>query len=364
MKKIILKILKFLAFFAVGVFIFWLIYKDQNIERIKSILKNDVSYAWVWLSLFIGLLSHISRTLRWGLMIEPIDHKPRMINTFLAVMVGYLMNLAFPRMGEVSRCGILARYEKISFTKLLGTVVAERLMDIICLFVLLGLVILTQFGEMLHFLDANPGIKQKIGDICSSPWLLIIILILTGVFFLFRKTLKSSKLFRKIMAIIHNFKEGFISIRNIRKKGWFYFHTAFIWFMYYLMLYVIFFAFDFTKNLNPIAGLTTFVMASFGMVAPVQGGIGAWHFMAKEALSLYGVSNENGIIFAFVAHSSMTGMLILVGLISMQILPFINKRSDLYDTNREKEEATRQTGMKPIDKKKQTPDNVIRNSNS
>ena len=104
------------------------------------------------------------------------------------------------------------------------------------------------------------------------------------------------------MQIIQNFKEGFISIRNIKQKGWFFFHSAFIWVMYYLMLYVVFFAFDFTSNLNPIAGLTTFVLASFGMVAPVQGGIGAWHFMAKEALALYGIANENGIIFAFVAH--------------------------------------------------------------
>jgi hypothetical protein len=101
--------------------------------------------------------------------------------------------------------------------------------------------------------------------------------------------------------------------------------------MYYLMLYVVFFAFDFTRDLNPIAGLTTFVLASFGMVAPVQGGIGAWHFMAKEALSLYGVSNENGIIFAFVAHASMTGMIIIIGIISVLALPFINGKKTLVN---------------------------------
>jgi len=130
------------------------------------------------------------------------------------------------------------------------------------------------------------------------------------------------------MEIIQNFKVGFVSIRNIKKKGWFYFHSAFIWLMYYVMLYVIFFAFDFTKDLSPVAGLTTFVLASFGMVAPVQGGIGAWHFMAKEALSLYGVANGNGIIFAFVAHTSMTSMIIIIGIISMLVLPFINRRAE------------------------------------
>lgn len=317
-----------MAFFAVGAFIFWLIYKDQDIQHIKSVLRNDVNYWWVLLSLFIGLLSHISRTLRWGLMIEPVSHKPRFINTFLAVMVGYLMNLALPRMGEVSRCGVLARYEKISFTKLLGTVVAERLVDMISLLILLGITILSQFGEMLNFISANPEIKEKLIGVVSSPILIIGVLLLLVLSYLLRNSFKHSTLFRKIMEIIRNFKEGFISIRSIKKKGWFYFHSVFIWAMYYLMLYVIFFAFDFTKDLSPIAGLTTFVLASFGMVAPVQGGIGAWHFMAKEALSLYGVANENGIIFAFVAHTSMTGMIIIIGIISVLVLPFINRRKE------------------------------------
>ncbi len=331
MKKTALKVLKFIAFFALGAFIFWLIYKDQDIERIKSVLTNDVKYFWVIVSLLVGLLSHISRTLRWGLMIEPIGHKPRFINTFMAVMVGYLMNMAFPRMGEISRCGVLSRYEKISFTKLVGTVVAERLVDMISLLILLGVVIVAQFGKMLHFIQENPEIHEKLSSVFSSPYLLSGFILLIILAFVFRKAFKGTSVFKKIIEILKNFKEGFISIRSIKRKGWFYFHSAFIWLMYYVMLYAVFFAFDFTSNLNPMAGLTTFVMASFGMVAPVQGGIGAWHFMAKEALSLYGVANENGIIFAFVAHTSMTAMIIIIGIISMLALPFINGRNDIKE---------------------------------
>jgi glycosyltransferase 2 family protein len=329
LRKIALKILKFLAFFILGAFIFWLIYKDQDIDRIKSVLKNDVNYFWVIVSLFIGLLSHISRTLRWGLMIEPIGHKPRFMNTFLAVMVGYLMNMAFPRMGELSRCGVLSRYEKLSFTKLLGTVVAERAVDMVSLLILLIIVIVSQFGKMLGFINNNPEIEEKLTAIVTSPLLIIGFAALFIILFLFRKTFKNTLVYTKIMVILKNFKEGFISIGSIKRKGWFYFHSAFIWFLYYLMLYANFYAFDFTKVLNPIAGLTTFVMASFGMVAPVQGGIGAWHFMAREALALYGVPYENGIIFAFVAHSSMTIMIIVIGIISLLVLPFINRRNDI-----------------------------------
>jgi len=328
LKKIAIKVVKFLAFFAVGAFIFWLIYKDQDIERIKSILKNDVNYFWVAVSLLIGLISHISRTFRWGLMIEPIGHKPRFINTFLAVMVGYLMNLAFPRMGEISRCGVLSRYEKISFTKLVGTVVAERLVDMISLLILLAVVIISQFGKMINFMHRNPEIENKLNSVLKSPYLIIGLFLMVILFFIFRKAFKHTIIFRKLMEILKNFKEGFISIRSIKRKWWFYFHSVLIWTLYYLMLYAIFFAFNFTSHLGPIAGLTTFVLASFGMVAPVQGGIGAWHFMAIEALSLYGVARENGIIFAFVAHTSMTAMIIIIGIISLLVLPFINRRKD------------------------------------
>ena len=331
MKNTIVKILKFLVFFTLGIFIFWLIYKDQDIDRIKSVLKNEVNYLWVVISLIIGLISHISRTMRWGLMIEPISHKPRFINTFLAVMVGYLMNLALPRMGEISRCGVLSRYEKISFSKLFGTVVAERLIDVISLLILLLVVIVTQFGQMLRFIEKNPEISNKITSVTQSPWLIGGLILVVLMAYLFRNTFKESVIFKRILALLRNFSEGFVSIKNIRKKGWFWFHSAFIWVCYYMMLYVIFFAFDFTSVLSPFAGLTTFVLASFGMVAPVQGGIGAYHFMATEGLALYGVPHENGVIFAFVAHSSSMVMIILVGLLSLLALPFINRRNDIPD---------------------------------
>ncbi|HSH20108.1 MAG TPA: lysylphosphatidylglycerol synthase transmembrane domain-containing protein, partial [Draconibacterium sp.] len=211
------------------------------------------------------------------------------------------------------------------------TVVAERLIDMISLLLLLLIVIFSQFGQMIRFLQHNPEIQDKLTSVITSPILIFGFIAFVILAFIFRNAFKQTSIFKKIVALLINFKEGFISIRSIKRKGWFWFHSAFIWFCYYLMLYAIFFAFDFTSNLNPIAGLTTFVFASFGMVAPVQGGMGAWHFMAIEALSLYGVVYENGVIFAFVAHSSMTVMIIFIGLISMLVLPFINRREDISE---------------------------------
>jgi uncharacterized protein (TIRG00374 family) len=328
LKQNTLKTLKFLSFFLLGILLFWLVYKDQDINRIKSILSNEVNYFWIVLSVILGLMSHISRTIRWNLMIEPLDHKPRTLNTFLAVMIGYLMNLALPRMGEISRCGVLSRYEKIPFTKLIGTVVLERLIDVLVLLLLLMIVIITQFGQVVEFLNNNPEVQDKLGKIMHSPILPIALVLLFLIVWFTRHKIKSSGLVKKGMGILNQFAEGFKSIRNINNKGAFIFHSLFIWVLYYLMLYCVFFSFEFTSHLTPLAGLTIFVLGSFGMVAPVQGGIGAWHFMVIEGLSLYGIDKADGKVFALVAHGSTTIMLIVFGLISLLVLPFINERND------------------------------------
>ena len=328
MKQKLLQVLKFFAFLILGGVLFWLVYRGQNVERMKAILTHDVNYDWIWVSLFLGLLSHISRTYRWMLMIEPLGKRPRMLNTFLSVMVGYLMNLVIPRMGEISRCGVLSRYENISFTKLVGTVVTERIIDVIMLLLLTLIVIVTQFGKILQFLKNNPQVTAKFDQVALSPWFALAVIVLIIAIFIFRKRLIKSHLYVKFRDIFKKFSEGLRTIKSMKNKGAFIFHSIFIWLMYFLMLYVVFFAFDFTSHLSAIAGLTTFVLGSFGMVAPVQGGIGAWHFMVIQSLFVYGISKEDGMAFAFLAHSSMTGLLIIMGLFSVMILPFLNRKTD------------------------------------
>jgi len=326
LKSGIIKSLKFAIFFLLGILIFWMVYKDQDVDHIKSVLSNHVNYFWIVVSLFLGLLSHVSRTIRWNLMIEPLGRKPKLLNTFLAVMVGYLMNLALPRMGEISRCGVLARYEKISFTKLIGTVVVERLVDVLMLLILLLLVVLTQFGQVLEFLNNNPEVNEKLHRVLYSPILIGGLVFVLLFIWIGRHKIKESSLVQKLKGLISQFSEGVQSIRNMKNKGAFIFHSAFIWLLYFLMLYCVFFAFGFTSHLAPLAGLTVFVFGSFGMVAPVQGGIGAWHFMVIESLALYGVDRSDGKVFALLAHGSTTVMLIVLGLIGLLALPFVNER--------------------------------------
>jgi len=310
-----------------------MVYKDQDLNRIKSILTNDVNYFWVVVSLLLGLLSHISRTIRWNLLIEPLGRKPRMLNTFLAVMVGYLMNLALPRMGEISRCGVIARYEKISFTKLVGTVVLERLIDVLMLLVLLAIVVLTQFGQVLEFLKNNPEVNEKLQEVIYSPILIGGLLLFLVILWISRHKIRESSIMKKAMGFVGQFVEGFRSIGKMKNKGTFIFHSVFIWVLYYLMMYLMFFSFGFTSHLGPLAGLTVFVLGSFGMVAPVQGGIGAWHFMVIEGLALYGVDKADGKVFALLAHGTSTIMLIVIGLIGLIVLPFVNEREEVLENS-------------------------------
>lgn len=333
MKQSILKTLKFVSFFLLGIFIFWMVYKDQDFKRIKSILTNDVNYFWIVVSLLLGLLSHVSRTIRWNLLIEPLGRKPRLMNTFLAVMVGYLMNLALPRMGEISRCGVIARYEKISFTKLVGTVVTERLIDVLMLLILLAIVVLTQFGQVLEFLNNNPEVNEKLQKVIYSPVLIGGLFLFLAVLWFSRHKIRESSLMKKVMGFVGQFVEGFRSIGKMKRKGSFIFHSVFIWVLYYLMMYLIFFSFGFTSHLGPLAGLTVFVLGSFGMVAPVQGGIGAWHFMVIEGLALYGVDRADGKVFALLAHGTSTVMLIVLGLIGVLVLPFVNEREEVLENS-------------------------------
>lgn len=309
----------------IGLGLLWLIYKDADFDEISSILKDDFKYSWVIISLLIGMLSHISRTLRWKMLIAPTGKNASTLNTLLAVMVGYIANLALPRMGEISRCAVLSKYEDISFTKLIGTVVFERALDVIMLLFFAFFAIVSQYSVFSSFLAAHPGFMENVHAIFYSPIPYVVIITGMMLIFLLRNRLKKTSGFNKIKTILKNFWSGLIAVKDMRRKWLFIGHSLFIWICYFLMTYVCFFAFDFTSHLSPFVGMFIFVMASLGMVAPVQGGFGPWHFMVIQSLLLYGVSKTPAATFAFIVHGSMTLMLIIVGFIALIALPLVNR---------------------------------------
>ncbi len=311
-------------FFGVGLGILWWLYRNQDWDRVLQVIKEDVGFGWIFVSLIIGLLSHVSRTIRWQMLIVPMGKRPGFLNTFLAVMIGYLANLAIPRMGEVSRCAVLSRHEKISFPGLVGTVVAERFLDVISLLLSLLLVVVFQFEMIASFVN-NTMDFGGFHKFISTPATYVILFFIFAFLWLFRKKLRSGSFFYKLEGLWSKFKEGFLSFRKVEKIGWFIFHSVLIFLFYFLMMYVCFFAFPYTNHLTPLAGLSVFVFGTLGMVAPVQGGIGPWHFMVITALNAYGISMSDAGIFALVVHGALNGMIVVAGFFSIVALPFVNK---------------------------------------
>ena len=328
MNKTIKVILRTALFILVGVAIFWFVYKDLNTDKIIAALK-DADYRWIAVTLILGVISHISRAMRWVLLIRPLGYKPTVRNSFLAVMIMYLSNIAVPRSGELIRCSVMKRYEKIPFTKLLGTVITERVFDFILLFIMLGIVLIYQIADIQTIIDNNPGVYDKLTSFFNAKVLIILTLAgITGLglLYLLRSKLKETIVWKKLSEFLINIIEGVKTVWKMERKVEFIFHSVLIWVLYFIMIYVAFFAFDFTFNLTVMQGLTIFVMASFGMVFPSPGGIGSWHFMVIQTLFIYGISNpDEAGAFAFAVHGSMTLMLIVLGAVSFVLMPVLNK---------------------------------------
>lgn len=322
-------VVKFFLFLIVSALLFWLVYRDQNWSELLNVLKEKVDYTWVGIACIMGIASHISRALRWQLLAESMGYHISFWNSFMGVMIGYFANLAIPRMGEFTRCGVVSKYEKVPFSNLLGTVVTERVIDMLILLVLTLVVIVTQFPQIGVFLDNNPEIHKNVINLFHSSWLMLLLVILVVLGFLGWKYYLKKRLGGRIRIFFHGLKEGLLAVKDVRRKWLFWGHSLFIWLMYFLMFYVCFFCFEFTSGLNMLVGLTIFVLSSYGMVAPVQGGIGAWHFMVIAALMIYLPDlpdiKEMAKIFALLTHGAMTLLYIVVGVICVIALPLYNR---------------------------------------
>lgn len=329
MSPFVRNIIKFCIFLAVSVFLFWLVYRDQDWNELMTVLKEDVNYTWVGVACVMGIASHVSRALRWQLLTASMGYKIRFWNSFMGVMIGYFANLAIPRMGEFTRCGVVNKYEKVPFPNLLGTVVTERVIDMLILLVLTLVVIITQFKQVGIFLDNNPEIKANVEHLFRSSWMLLIVGLLCVMVFLLWKFFLKKRLQGRIRSFLSGLKDGLLAVKAVRNRWLFIFHSLFIWLMYFLMFYVCFFCFDFSSHLGILVVLTCFVLGSYGMVAPVQGGVGAWHFMVIASLLIYlphtPEMQEMAKIFALLTHSSMTLLYIIVGVVCVIVLPLYNR---------------------------------------
>jgi glycosyltransferase 2 family protein len=325
--------LKYLVSLLVAAALLWYVYKDIEISEMISRLAS-VNYSWFILSISLSLLSHVFRAYRWNILLSPFNFNLSTSRTFLAVMVGYFANLLIPRMGEVTKCGILHKMEKVPVTTSMGTVVTERFVDMLCLMTLIGATLFLEYDRLSPFFLSFFQSRFDSFEVSSGVFWMTFIFILAGGLFgflllrrlKFFKRFKSNTFYQKTEGLIKQLFEGILSIRKIKNKGGFIVSTVMIWVLYFLMSFVVFFSMPQTSGLGLLAGLSILIMGGIGMSAPVQGGIGTFHILVSSVLVLYGVAEEDGVFFATILHTSQLLMVILTGSISLFLSLLISKK--------------------------------------
>jgi uncharacterized membrane protein YbhN (UPF0104 family) len=339
MKKGILVVLQYAFFAALAAFFVWLSLKDMDKKNWVQ-LKDALDRANYWLLvpvLLLLLASHWLRALRWRQLIEPMGYEPSRINCFLGVMIGYFVNLGAPRLGEVVKCTILARYEKVPADKLVGTIVAERAFDVVCLAIVFGLTFLLQF-DVIHSLTTNNALFHRNSDGHSSPvkwWIVLGAAVLIAGFVIIRWNWVRSRwatIVHKVRAIVVNIFHGLTSVRSIRNKPLFFFYTVGIWCLYLLSTWFGFFAISATSHLTLVDALSVLAMGSVGMIVS-PGGIGAYAFLVRETVSFYnGPALPYGQALGWLLWFGQFLSFILFGTVSFILLPRINKKRIVLQT--------------------------------
>ena len=304
----------------------WYIYSKLNMEEIGKILQYDINYWWIFLSGVIGLLSHIVRALRWKIQLKALPANPSMRVLTNAIFGTYAVNLILPRVGEVWRCAYVAQSEDKSFIKVVGSMISERLTDTLTVITITIITFFLQLDVLKEILNNNPSIKEGIVNIITSPALYSVIAVgIIALVWLFRFKSENT-LIVKIKEMVNNLINGFKTIFKMKKKCLFLFYTILMWFLYFVELYVCFFAFKQTESLGIVCAFSCFLMGSIGMGVPVQGGLGPWHWAVIAVLTLYGLNNDTAGAFALVAHGAQLIMTILIGVYTFISISLYKKR--------------------------------------
>ncbi len=311
-----------------GCLLLWFLYRDMDISAIWEVIKTGVDYRIILFSLSFGLFANVVRGYRWGLLVHSLGERFKMRNIVYAVLGNYAVNLVLPRVGEVWRCGVIAKYEKISFSKLVGTLLIDRAFDAVVVGLITLFIFIFNIEFFISFFRRNPDLVVGFRSVSHSVWIYVFLAIIVfAVWFAF-KYLNNFTLVLKVKGIMKNIWIGIRSIWDMERKGLFLIQTLLIWAGYFFYFYVTFYAFDFTRELGISAGLIAFTMGSIGVGVPVQGGIGPWHFMVIATLVCFGVDANDAAAFALVVHTVQTAWFAICGLVGVVALPLTNKNGN------------------------------------
>jgi len=331
MKKKLLTALQYLLFLGLGLFLVWWSIDKMSEEDLRECKEALVSarYVLIFPVFIIISASHVSRAMRWRLLMKPMGYNPGLLNTFFAVMVGYLANLAFPRLGEVLKCTILARYEKVPADKLVGTILVERVVDVLCLLVVFAITIFTQYDLIGQFAKETirdnflaGGIKALLIKIGILVTVLVMLYFLAR--YIFRRFSHKGFILR-IKSMFEGVKAGLTSVGKMKDKWAFIFHSVFIWCCYVGGTYLGFLATAGTDHLPFMVAFPVLAFASIGMII-TPGGIGAYPKFVQSVLVLYGVNKGIAYANGTLQWMAQCVIILVVGFVCLALMPYFNKK--------------------------------------
>lgn len=343
MRKKIISIVQYVLFLGAGIFLVWWQFTSMDVAGKKEFYEalSNTNYWLLIPVLLMSLLSHLSRAMRWKIIMEPLGYQPSLNNVFAVTMVGYFANSAIPRLGEVLKCSLLAKFEKLKIDKLFGTILVERTFDFVCYLLFIGITVLLQINLIGNYVS---GKLKAIGSSGGMPiWLkigIVLVIIISVVLILkwLVKKYPTNSLISKMSGFVSGIGAGFKTIRTMKKKRLFLAHTLFIWSMYLLQVYVGFYAMEATAQLSIYAAFSVLTLSTLAMIA-TPGGMGSFPVFVAQTLLIYGVATPQGKAFGWLLWGANTLIVVIVGLIALLLLPYMNKNKKLQAASNTNESA-------------------------
>ena len=318
-----------------GAILYWM-YRGVDFRSVETVLLEEMNWWWMLLSLPFGVLAQLFRGWRWRQTLEPLGETPRRATSVHAIFLSYAASLVVPRIGEFTRCGVLQRYDGISFAKALGTVVTERAIDTLLLLLITGLTLLWQMRMFaVFFSETGTSFDSLIGRFSPTGWIVTIVCA-AAVVFLLHLLLRRLSIYNKVRSTVSGIGQGVLSLRNVRNIPLFVTLTLGIWISYFVQYYLTFFCFEATAGLGPVCALVTFIVGSIAVIVPTPNGAGPWHFAIKTMLVLYAVQEVDALCFVLIVHAVHTLLMIVLGIYSLVALGFTTKRLNPLTRNYDK----------------------------
>lgn len=308
-----------------GVILYWM-YRDFDFKNVSRVVLHEMDWTWMLLSFPFGILAQMFRGWRWQMSLNPIGEYPRASTSINSIFLSYAVSLVVPRIGEFARCGVLKRYDGVSFTKALGTVVTERIIDSLLVLAITLLTLFFQLRVFDRFFSRTGTNIEIMFDRFSTTGYVVTAVCAVAVLILLWYLLRRFSIYNKVKCTISGLIQGVFSLRGVKNMPLYVLFTLGIWVSYFLHYYLTFFCFEATSGLGMACALVTFIVGSIAVIVPTPNGAGPWHFAVKTMLILYGVGETDALYFVLIVHSVQTLLVILLGIYAWMALAFTKKR--------------------------------------